>query len=154
MELSSYFKSIPQKRKKQCEFNIYGPHYTNIKERFYSVTSKVEDYKRQMKRNKKVRLFPPIHYFFIEHAVERLGKAFEKLRQTRGKMIDEYESSVGDCFKFGECLKLGAFLCKYHKTAFHNIKGKHNNIIKTTIKVAKDFQNVIKRLREKGVIIN
>lgn len=86
--------------------------------------------------------------------MERLGKAFEKLRQTRGKMIDEYESSVGDCFKFGEYLKLGAFLCKYHKTAFHNIKGKHNNIIKTTIKVAKDFQNVIKRLREKGVIIN
>lgn len=41
-----------------------------------------------------------------------------------------------------------------YKTAFHNIKGKHNNIIKTTVKVAKDFQNEIKRLREKGVIIN
>lgn len=33
-----------------------------------------------------------------------------------------------------------------YKTTFHNIKGKHNNIIKTTVKVAKDFQNEIKRL--------
>ncbi len=143
--LSMYFEALPKGMRGYCEDNIYGPHYRNIEDRFGRARERYNYYEGQMSRSRKLRLFPPIEFFFVEHTKARLEAAMTTLNKQRGQIVQEYTAAKGR-------EELGEFLFKYNDTVFRKIDDGHKSVVGAIDRTWRKLAAELNRLREKGIV--
>jgi len=146
-ELSKEFDKIKDKNLDDIHIKIYGPNFRNIRKRNEKAYRQYKKYLDDMKKEEYLYYFPPIHYFFVEHANFRLKKAYEQLKEERGELVSEYENLC-----FCSIVEKGQFVYKYHKLLFHKIKESPDKLINDIASLTVKLDIEVERLQEKGVL--